>query len=105
MSWRRTPLPPDWPARRRRVLDRDQHQCQLRGPRCAGEATDVDHIGDRDDHSDANLRSACGPCHDSRTGQQARAVQGFRRRPPAKHPGLRSAHDSVPRDPLKAWIP
>jgi hypothetical protein len=33
-----------WPALRLRVLARDGYRCQVRGPRCQGEATMVDHI-------------------------------------------------------------
>lgn len=90
MSWRRSPLPPDWPQRQRRVLERDDHRCRIRGPNCIDRATEVDHIGDRDDHDDDNLRAACTPCHRSRTGRQARAARRIEptRRPPEPHPGL-----------------
>ena len=89
MSWRASPLPKGWPRIRSRILRRDRHSCRIQGPGCRGVATEVDHIGDRDDHSDENLRAACITCHASRTGRQARAAQPPpRRRPPERHPGL-----------------
>ncbi|GAA3223195.1 hypothetical protein GCM10010468_49520 [Actinocorallia longicatena] len=94
-AWRTTPLPPNWPAIRRAVLARDQHACQIRGPRCTGKATDVDHMGAADDHRPEVLQSACGTCHASKTGreaQAARAPQETRARPrPQGHPGLLAA--------------
>ncbi|MED5802950.1 HNH endonuclease [Gordonia sp. Z-3] len=57
---------------RTRILDRDHHQCQLRGPHCLGHATDVDHIikvasaPDRA-YDPTNLQSACRPCHNQKT--------------------------------------
>ena len=88
---RRSPLPPGWDRRiRPRILRRDQRTCQLAYPDiCTGRATEVDHIGDDDDHSDTNLRAVCHPCHARRTGRQARAAQPDRRRPTEPHPGLR----------------
>lgn len=81
-------------ARRKRVLERDEHQCQIRRPGCLGEANILDHIipfarGGAD--SDANSQSTCQPCHDWKTQQEAaegRALRG-RRRPAKPHPGLR----------------
>ncbi len=91
-SRRLSPLPPDWQRIRRRVLERDLGVCQLRMEGCTVRATEVDHIGDRDDHSDGNLRAVCKRCHGRRTGQQAGRLSPtkFRpiKRPPEKHPGL-----------------
>jgi 5-methylcytosine-specific restriction enzyme A len=75
-----------WSRIRLRVLERDDYTCQIAGPRCLGIATEVDHIGDRDDHSEDNLRSACKPCHATRTWQQTLA-RPPRRRQPEAHPG------------------
>jgi 5-methylcytosine-specific restriction protein A len=88
MSWRRSPLPRDWRRRRLRVLERDGYRCQIRGPKCAGKAAEVDHIDRDDDHRLVNLRSGCGPCHHSRTGRQAQAAQTAHYRPRITHPGL-----------------
>jgi 5-methylcytosine-specific restriction endonuclease McrA len=58
---------PEWQAIRRRVLARDGHLCQIRGPKCRGTATHVDHIvsvsqgGPRLEMS--NLRAACSACN------------------------------------------
>lgn len=49
------------------ILERDGYACQIRGPRCTGTATTVDHIvpliqgGARLDP--ANLRAACLRCN------------------------------------------
>ncbi len=78
-------------ARRRRILARDGYQCQIRGPRCTGKATVLDHIlavglgGDAD--SDDNTQAACANCNQQKAaheGVQARATR--RRRPPPNHP-------------------
>lgn len=94
-STRKATLPPNWPAIRRQVLERDGHRCTWPDPaapdgRCLAAATDVDHVGDRDDHDPANLRSLCGPHHLQRTSGQANASRWrhTRRRPPERHPGL-----------------
>lgn len=92
-SRRRSQLPANWPAIRRAVLTRDDHTCQIRGPRCAHTATEVDHIGDNLNHDPANLRAACQPCHARRTATQGhdamRARRATARHPrPRRHPGL-----------------
>lgn len=59
-----------WTKIRPVILRRDGYLCQIRGPRCTGEATEVDHIvpiiagGSRLDPS--NLRAACGNCNRDR---------------------------------------
>jgi 5-methylcytosine-specific restriction protein A len=81
-STRRSTLPKDWDKRRAAVLRRD-YLCRCAGcPRCrefragdwvsncARESTDCDHIGDPHDHSLANLRGLCAPCHAHRSGRQ-----------------------------------
>ena len=86
---RRSPLPQDWPRRRRRVLRRDQHACQLQyADRCTIEATEVDHIDGHDNHDLANLQAVCHDCHAHKTGKDARAQQPNRQRPAERHPGL-----------------
>ena len=85
--WRTSPLPPDWASRRSAVLARDSHECQIKGPKCRGKATEVDHTGHPDDHRLIVLQSVCKACHASKTGREARAKQGKRRREPEPHPG------------------
>ena len=93
-SARTSPLPKGWGAIRRRILKRDGFVCTLTlgGVRCTAPATDVDHIDDPADHSDANLRSLCGPHHRQRSAAQGgRAAQEKRiprNRKAEPHPGL-----------------
>jgi 5-methylcytosine-specific restriction endonuclease McrA len=55
-------------------------------------ATEVDHIGDHDDHSPGNLQAACSTCHRTKTGRAAarigNAQRAERKRPTERHPGL-----------------
>jgi 5-methylcytosine-specific restriction endonuclease McrA len=51
------------------VLARDGYRCKIRGPRCTGVATEVDHVvlksqGGRDEPP--NLRASCVACNSSR---------------------------------------
>lgn len=57
---------PEWRAVRLLVLRRDGYVCQLKGSRCLGQATLVDHWIPRSrGGSDAlsNLRASCKPCN------------------------------------------
>ena len=51
----------------RMVLERDAHQCQIKGPKCNRYATEVDHIIARADGGAVfdpnNLRAACRACN------------------------------------------
>lgn len=99
MAWpersrRHAELPADWPAIRTRILQRDGYRCTWtdNGIRCTQRATDVDHINDRHNHTDSNLRSLCDWHHKQRTARQGVAARGHgptRRRPTEPHPGLR----------------
>jgi 5-methylcytosine-specific restriction protein A len=94
-SARRSELPPGWYSEiRPRILARDGHRCTFifpSGQRCTTTATDVDHVGDKHDHGDANLTSLCGPHHDAKSAQQGVDERRRRReakfRPPPMHPG------------------
>ena len=89
-------MPPDWMRRRNHVLKRDARICKIQDPMCISVATEVDHIGDRMNHSEGNLRAACKPCHQNRSsgqggaaaGRMRRAMASQRRRPPEAHPGI-----------------
>lgn len=85
-------LPADWARIRRRVLERDGHRCTwvTDGQRCSERATDVDHIGDRDDHDDDNLAGLCSWHHDRKSSAQGNAarVRRTERHPTEPHPGL-----------------
>jgi 5-methylcytosine-specific restriction enzyme A len=88
-SDRRSRLPPDWKARRLRVLVRDGWRC--RAPGCGARATDVDHVERGDDHRDANLQALCVRHHREKTareGVEARRLRGRKRPDREPHPGL-----------------
>ena len=80
-SNRRSRLPSDWNARRRRILERDGHHCQwvhfTEGERsiCGADANEVDHIKNNDDHSDENLRALCHAHHAQKTQRESWAVR------------------------------
>lgn len=78
-------------AQRKRILGRDNHRCCIRGPRCIGEATEVDHRDNRrgpDYDDDGNLQAVCVPCHRAKTQREARAARMRHKRKPLRHPGL-----------------
>lgn len=91
-SNRRARLPKNWPTIRARILRRDEHRCtwMTNGHRCTAPATDVDHRRPGDDHSDANLRSLCGPHHARKSAAEGGRAphRRLRRRPAEAHPGL-----------------
>jgi 5-methylcytosine-specific restriction protein A len=92
MSWatstRRSRLPSNWDTIRAYVLHRDDWRCQIRGPRCAGRASDVDHIERGDNHAVKNLQAACRPCHASKSSREGRAAKASPKRAPETHPGI-----------------
>ena len=87
---------PAWRRLRRTILERDNHQCQIRGEHCTSTATEVDHrvnhkAGGTDDPS--NLTSTCHSCHLRKTQAESAKAQAARRArlklPTPKHPGLK----------------
>lgn len=95
MAWegstRKAELPRDWPQRRAAIIARDG-TCRWptdRGP-CGAHGTDVDHKGDKSDHSLGNLWLLCSWHHARKTAQQGNAARTrfSRRRKPESHPGL-----------------
>ena len=62
-----------WVRVSKAVLRRDRFVCQIRGPRCTGDATTCDHIdplikgGSRLDPD--NLQAACRPCNSGKGGR------------------------------------
>lgn len=57
-------------ARNERILRRDGHACQIRGPRCTGRATEVDHripLAAGGPDTAANKQAACANCHADKT--------------------------------------
>lgn len=85
-------LPKDWPARKLKVFRLKGRVCALAYECCTGWATEVDHIGDNDDHSIENLQPVCSDCHDVKTRKQsklaARAKADLLHPRAEKHPGL-----------------
>jgi hypothetical protein len=103
MAWegstRKETLPPDWNQIRLEVFARDGNRCVIikaNGQRCWDrESLECDHIGDRNDHSPANLRTICSWHHQRRSSMQggtasanARRSRPSLKRPPEQHPGL-----------------
>jgi 5-methylcytosine-specific restriction protein A len=95
-----------WKRLRRQVMDRDSGLCQIRGPRCAIDATMVDHItpvsmGGED--SEDNAQAVCGPCHDTKTARERAALRPrpSRRRGAPTHPAD-AADDLVTYEKVKA---
>lgn len=91
-SRRRYELPPNWQSQiRPAILQRDGHRCRgLDGKHCGRPATDVDHIGDRDDHRPENLQALCADCHAVKSSREGNAARWAVReqRPGERHPGL-----------------
>lgn len=80
-----------WRQLRAQALDRDNHECQLRGPRCTGHAVQVDHVmpahrGGTDDVE--NLVSVCRSCHAAKSQREATVARNRWKRQPEPHPGL-----------------
>jgi 5-methylcytosine-specific restriction protein A len=79
-AWRQTPpanryaYGSGWATTRKRVLERDGYQCQLRDADiCLGKASQVDHIVQPEaggTNALENLRAVCRRCHARRTGRQ-----------------------------------
>lgn len=94
-STRRRRLPKNWSVLVHQVKLRDGYRCTwtTNGTRCTAPADDIDHIHQGDDHSLANLRCLCKHHHTQKTNsesQRARGVGLLRKRPPVRHPGLKS---------------
>lgn len=73
-STRRVSLPPNWSSLREKCFRRDGYQCTAEnantGERCTSPAEECDHVGDRYDHSLANLASLCSWHHGQKSGKQ-----------------------------------
>ncbi len=87
-----------WKKLRRKILERDRHQCQIRGPYCTGHATQVDHIINTASGGapldEGNAQSVCPQCNARKASQEAAAARAAKprrtnRRTPEPHPGLR----------------
>lgn len=95
-SGRTVPLPENWSSIRLEVLKRDKWLCRWKlpsGAQCPRRATDVDHMGEPDDHRLFKLRSLCSHHHAKVTAQQGVAGRARRKQPrkrdrrQEKHPG------------------
>lgn len=91
-SGRVDPLPDKWPAIRMNKLRSDKFKCQhIRedtGKICGARATDVDHIGDRNNHRFDNLQSLCSYHHDIKTAGQGGRAAAAKRAKPQRHAGV-----------------
>ena len=64
------------------ILVRDEYRCQIRGPKCRGYATEVDHVVSRADggpvFDPANLRASCKRCNSGRSADRTNAMRRYR---------------------------
>lgn len=74
-------------------MRRDNGECQIKGPRCLGNATEADHRipwAEGGTDSIENGQAACDPCHKEKTHTER--LRGMkkrsRKREPMSHPGL-----------------
>ena len=82
----------DWKRARLRQLRAANWKCEIRGPRCQGAASEVDHIdGLANDPHHKRLRAACKTCHQAVTARQGG--------------GFRAQHDTADPSPTPrtAW--
>lgn len=93
-STRKSRLPPNWPALRRFVMERDGAICHI----CRGPGADrVDHVVQGDDHSPENLAPVHDEvyphCHRFKSSQEGNDARRVKRQaakyPRERHPGLR----------------
>jgi 5-methylcytosine-specific restriction protein A len=81
-----------WRQQRAKVLQRDQHTCQLRYPDiCIGTATQIDHcisVADGGGDEMSNCQSVCTPCHQRKSSREAAQARNNWKRLPEPHPGL-----------------
>lgn len=89
----------EWYTIRRRILERDDHICQLKAYGCEGDALEVHHRveqseGGTDD--DDNLISLCAPCHSRLTIEHNRKLA--RQRAEQKKQLKRSQHPGIKKD-------
>ncbi|QPB09759.1 HNH endonuclease [Streptomyces phage Shaeky] len=82
MAWstsnRRSELPRNWDALRKRVIRRDMGMCRGvldEGALCGNPGTEVDHIRPGDDHTLGNLQLLCHTCHARKTHAESRAAR------------------------------
>ena len=81
---------PRWRRVRARVLERDDHRCQIHGPRCTVQATQVDHIiplslGGRW-LDPTNLRASCANCNRDRVGKGTDGIRLQAKNTPPSRP-------------------
>jgi len=71
-----------WRTVRQEVLERDNYQCQIRGPKCKGKATEADHIipwaAGGAMYDLGNLQAACKSCNVARANT-TKHKEGWRR--------------------------
>jgi hypothetical protein len=98
-------LPPNWHSLVRAVKHRAKatsplgiEQCEAKlprsGKRCPDRGIDVDHTGDKDDHSLGKLRLLCEHHHDQKTAGQGHEAWAAKKAPKQslrrdEHPGRR----------------
>ena len=95
MPWQSTPRnpvysTPAWRQASAACLRRASYRCEIRGPRCAGRATQADHVdGVASDPHHTRLQAACKPCHQYKTA--AESQRNRRSKPADPQPRQRTA--------------
>ena len=82
MAWTNGNTPHTTAAQRKRIMARDNRQCQIHGPQCQDTATEVDHIDNtRNEHynTDSNLQAVCSTCHKAKTQSESYARRWYKR--------------------------
>lgn len=82
-SNRRAELPTNWDQLRKECKARAHGKCQW--PGCRRWGSECDHIGDKMDHSSANLQWLCKGHHRFKTERDRRKTKPVRQ--PERHPG------------------
>jgi 5-methylcytosine-specific restriction protein A len=100
-STRRSELPPDWQARRKRVAMRAGWRCEWRDGdrRCVRAGNQCDHIIPGGNHALENLQWLCPFHHQAKTQAEARAARVSLKRKPEQHPGQKGHGGAPPPTP------
>lgn len=101
-GWKGRDLPAGWEKLRQQRKKMAGGRCEVmsqirgnsrtiygEGTRCVRKGSELDHVGDRDDHRIEMLRWTCWPHHRAKTSKQSAAARwpALPARPQEPHPG------------------